>query len=196
MPAGRLYPGMTGRRLLPTLLGLVLVALLALLRLGDPLPVSAIRDMGFDFEQRLLPRPAHDSPVRVVDIDEASLSRFGQWPWPRDILAKLTDRLAELGAAAIGYDVLFPEADRLSADNDKAFAASLSKANAVLGFSLAPNAPPLGIDPASGNGLTYGELFDLMVSNGTLSHCGTADAIRAARRLARSALRRHSPLSM
>ncbi|HZY51206.1 MAG TPA: CHASE2 domain-containing protein, partial [Devosia sp.] len=101
---------MTGRRLLPTLLGLVLVALLALLRLGDPLPVSAIRDMGFDFEQRLLPRPAHDSPVRVVDIDEASLSRFGQWPWPRDILAKLTDRLAELGAAAIGYDVLFPEA--------------------------------------------------------------------------------------
>ena len=118
MPAGRLYPGMTGRRLLPTLLGLVLVALLALLRLGDPLPVSAIRDMGFDFEQRLLPRPAHDSPVRVVDIDEASLSRFGQWPWPRDILAKLTDRLAELGAAAIGYDVLFPEADRLSAGND------------------------------------------------------------------------------
>jgi adenylate cyclase len=141
---------MTGRRLLPTLLGLVLVALLALLRLGDPLPVSAIRDMGFDFEQRLLPRPAHDSPVRVVDIDEASLSRFGQWPWPRDILAKLTDRLAELGAAAIGYDVLFPEADRLSADNDKAFAASLSKANAVLGFSLAPNAPPLGIPPKGG----------------------------------------------
>jgi len=141
---------MTGRRLLPTLLGLVLVALLALLRLADPLPVSAIRDMGFDFEQRLLPRPAHDGPVRVVDIDEASLTRFGQWPWPRDILARLTDRLAELGAASIGYDVLFPEADRLSPDNDRAFATALAKTRAVLGFSLAPNAPPLANPPKGG----------------------------------------------
>jgi adenylate cyclase len=141
---------MTGRRLLPTLLGLVLVALLALLRLADPLPVAAIRDMGFDFEQRLLPRPAHESPVRVVDIDEASLAAFGQWPWPRDLLAKLTDRLAELGAAAIGYDMLFPEADRLSPGNDAAFAAALRRTKAVLGFSLAPNAPPLAGPPKAG----------------------------------------------
>ncbi|MEO8758406.1 MAG: CHASE2 domain-containing protein, partial [Devosia sp.] len=111
MATGRLSQAMIGRRLLPTLLGLVLVALLALLRLADPLPVASIRDMGFDFEQRLSPRPATDSPVRVVDIDEASLAKFGQWPWPRAQFATLTDRLAELGAASIGYDVLFPEAD-------------------------------------------------------------------------------------
>ena len=46
--------------------------------------------MGFDFEQRLLPRAPDDSPVRVIDIDEASLSKFGQWPWPRAQLATLT----------------------------------------------------------------------------------------------------------
>ena len=96
------------RRLLPTLLGLVLVGLLGLIRLGDPVPVAAIRDMGFDFYQRLMPRAGADSPVRVVDIDDASLARLGQWPWPRSMLATLTERLSELGVAAIGYDVLFP----------------------------------------------------------------------------------------
>ncbi|HEX4298418.1 MAG TPA: adenylate/guanylate cyclase domain-containing protein, partial [Devosia sp.] len=61
--------------------------------------------------------------------------------------ATLNDRLAELGAAAIGYDVLFPEADRLSADNDAAFAKSLGHTNSVLGFSLSPGAPPLSEVP-------------------------------------------------
>ena len=134
-------------RLLPTLLGLVLVGLLALIRLGDPLPVAAIRDMGFDLYQRLLPRAGADSPVRVVDIDDASLARLGQWPWPRAMLATLTDRLTELGAAAIGYDVLFPEPDRLGADNDTAFAAALRKSNTALGFSVSANAPRLALAP-------------------------------------------------
>jgi adenylate cyclase len=141
---------MLQRRLLPTLLGLVLVALLALIRLGDPLPVAAIRDMGFDFYQRVLPRAGADSPVRVIDIDDASLARLGQWPWPRTMLATLTDRLTELGAAAIGYDVLFPEPDRLGADNDTAFAAALGKSNTVLGFSVSSNAPRLNIKPKAG----------------------------------------------
>jgi len=104
---------MLGRRLWAVLAGLVLVALLALLRLADPLPVTAIRDIGFDFEQRLLPRPADQSPVRVVDIDEASLATYGQWPWPRTLLATLTDRLTELAAAVVGFDVLLPDPDRM-----------------------------------------------------------------------------------
>ncbi len=138
---------MLKRRLLPTLLGLVLVGLLALIRLGDPLPVAAIRDMGFDFYQRLLPRAGADSPVRVVDIDDASLARLGQWPWPRALLATLTTRLTELGAAAIGFDVLFPEPDRLGPDNDAAFAAALGEASTVLGFSVSSTAPPLALPP-------------------------------------------------
>jgi adenylate cyclase len=141
---------MLQRRLLPTLLGLALVALLALIRLGDPLPVAAIRDMGFDFYQRVLPRAGADSPVRVIDIDDASLARLGQWPWPRTMLATLTDRLTELGAAAIGYDVLFPEPDRLGGDNDAIFASALSKSKTVLGFSVSSNAPRLKLQPKAG----------------------------------------------
>src|SRR5262245_31600060 len=123
---------MLQRRLLPTLLGLVLVALLALIRLGDPLPVAAIRDMGFDFYQRVQPRAGADSLVRVVDVDAASVARLGQWPWRRSMLATLTERLTELGAASVGYDILFPEPDRLGGDNDTAFAAALGKSNSVL----------------------------------------------------------------
>ena len=61
--------------------------------------------------------------MRIVDIDEASLKKLGQWPWPRTDLAKLLDRLNELGAATIVFDIVFPERDRMSPDqilNDSA----------------------------------------------------------------------------
>ena len=56
-------------------------------------------------------------PVRVVDIDEDSLKAVGQWPWPRTVLADLVDKLAAGGAAAIGFDIVFPEPDRMSPAN-------------------------------------------------------------------------------
>jgi len=145
------------RRLLPTIAGLVLVIALALLRLGDPAPVATLRDMGFDFYQHLKPRAGEDSPVRIVDIDETSLATQGQWPWPRSTLATLTNRLHELGAAAIGFDVLFAEADRLGPANDDAFAAALRDSRAVLGFSVTPKAAPLTVAPKSGIAISGGD---------------------------------------
>ena len=154
------------RRLLPIFAGLVVVLLLTCLRIADPFPVQALREIAFDFYQRLHPRPQTELPVRVIDIDEAALAEFGQWPWPRDRLAMLTDRLTELGAAAIGFDVLFPEPDRMSPsriaaglpgvdaatlpDYDAIFAASLSRGPAILGFSRAPNGKPLTGGPKGG----------------------------------------------
>lgn len=143
------------RRLLPAFVGLVIVVLLTLLRIGDPFPVQVAREIGFDTYQRLHPRPDAELPVRVIDIDEASLGALGQWPWPRDRLATIADRLGELGAAAIGFDILFPEADRMSPkrlaatlpgvdatslpDYDAIFAASLSRTPSILGFSRTPD---------------------------------------------------------
>ena len=69
----------------------------------------------FDSYQRLSPRTYDpQSPVRVVAIDRAALERFGQWPWPRPVLAELVKRLQGLGAAAIGFDIVFSEPDRTS----------------------------------------------------------------------------------
>ena len=68
----------------------------------------------FDLYQRVQPRDNADSPVRVVDIDEDSIERIGQWPWPRTEIARLVDRLTDAGAAVIAFDVVFAEADRTS----------------------------------------------------------------------------------
>ena len=47
-------------------------------------------------------------------VDDESLAVFGQWPWPRTRLAELTNKLGELGAAAILYDFIFAEPDRMT----------------------------------------------------------------------------------
>ena len=94
----------------------VLVGALVL-RVIDPAPVARLRYVAFDTYQQLSPRPYDpDAPVRIVEIDETSLARIGQWPWPRTVLTNLTRKLKELGAAAIGFDLVFAEADRLSPD--------------------------------------------------------------------------------
>jgi adenylate cyclase len=95
--------------------GFLLLVMTAGVRIADPYPVQAIRAFYFDYLQRLHPREYADLPVRVVDIDEASLSSLGQWPWPRDQLGALVTRLVDdYGAAAVAFDVLFSEPDRLS----------------------------------------------------------------------------------
>ena len=50
----------------------------------------------------------------VIDLDEASLHKFGQWPWPRHLVARLLKTLTENGAVAIGLDILLAEPDRTS----------------------------------------------------------------------------------
>ncbi|WP_457576520.1 CHASE2 domain-containing protein [Desulfomarina sp.] len=54
------------------------------------------------------------SEVIVVDIDEKSLKKYGQWPWPRYRMAFLLEKIAADGAGSIGIDILFPEKDRTS----------------------------------------------------------------------------------
>jgi adenylate cyclase len=80
----------------------------------DPLPLKEVRLRTFDFYQRLRGRQTVARPVIIVDIDEASLKDIGQWPWPRTIVADLVTQLAQLGAAAIAFDVIFAEPDRMS----------------------------------------------------------------------------------
>ena len=136
-------------------IGLAIVTALAVLRASDPQLLRLARDLTFDQYQRLLPRSFENQPVRVVDIDEASLREFGQWPWPRNRIAALVDRLSDMGAAAIAFDVLFAEPDRLSPrnvvrdvtgvdpsllgklpDNDEILSQSIAGKPVVLGFGL------------------------------------------------------------
>jgi adenylate cyclase len=92
----------------------VLLLALVPLRILDPAPLEEIRLRTFDFYQSLRPRETVSRPVVIVDIDEASLKDIGQWPWPRTIVADLVTQLSQLGAAAIAFDVIFAEPDRMS----------------------------------------------------------------------------------
>jgi adenylate cyclase len=66
----------------------------------------------FDAYQVIKPRAATDPPVAVIDIDEASIGKLGQWPWSRSTVADMVNRASGLGAAAIGFDIVFSEPDR------------------------------------------------------------------------------------
>ena len=70
--------------------------------------------IAFDLYQRALPRAPGNSPIRIVDIDDKSLAKIGQWPWPRTVVAKLVERLAASGAAVVAFDIDFAEPDRTS----------------------------------------------------------------------------------
>ncbi len=94
--------------------GLAMLAALVALRIWDPVPLEALRLRGFDFLQMMHPRDAGFRPAVVVDIDESALRRYGQWPWPRTLVADLVTRLRQLGAVGIGLDIIFAEPDRLS----------------------------------------------------------------------------------
>lgn len=146
------------------ILSLVLLAGLVGLRIVDPAPLKELRLRTFDVYQLISPRVVTERPVVIVDIDEKSLARLGQWPWPRTRIADLVQRLTDLGAAAIAFDVIFAEPDRLSPhlavegfrdldettreklrslpSNDDILAAVLRKAPVVLGESGLPMVMP------------------------------------------------------
>lgn len=96
-------------------LTVLLLVLAALIRIADPEPVSRLRLSIFDSYLRLAPRIADPAlPVKIVDVDAASLERVGQWPWPRTKLAELVTKLRAAGAKTIAIDLILAEPDRMS----------------------------------------------------------------------------------
>src|SRR5688572_2766879 len=102
------------RHLVAMAVGLAALALALGIRLLDPGLITEARLAVFDLYQRIQPRPYEPAPVRVIDLDDESLARLGQWPWPRTQIAQLVERLTAMGAAAIAFDVVFAEPDRTS----------------------------------------------------------------------------------
>ena len=143
---------------------LLLIALVPL-RITDPRPLEEARLRTFDLFQVLRPREQTARPVVIVDMDEKSQKEIGQWPWPRTVLADLVSEIARAGAVAIGFDIVFPEPDRMSpsvaeksfrgldpetrakldglASNDDIFADAIRRARVVVGQAGSPTPEPL-----------------------------------------------------
>jgi adenylate cyclase len=95
----------------PALASLVLAIALAL-RWYDPPILGDLRALVYDQYQRVAPREYKPAPVKIVDIDDESLRRYGQWPWPRGLVAELLAKLREQDAASVAMDIVFAEPDR------------------------------------------------------------------------------------
>jgi adenylate cyclase len=142
------------------LICLALLIGLTALRIADPAPIQELRIRTFDTFQVIDPRVKTARPVTIVDIDEKSLAKFGQFPWPRTRMADLVANLTKLGAVVIAFDVIFSEPDRLNPDvaadsfrnldeatreklralpsNDQVFADAMRHSRVVLGESGLP----------------------------------------------------------
>ena len=165
------------RRLRLYWLAVAMPLLLAIVIGISPISVRTdLQNLVFDGYQRLAPRvydPA--SPIRIVDIDDESLRRYGrQWPWPRSQLAAFVNYLKRHGALAICFDLLFAEEDQMGIGElirdqpreralaliaqelekngtyDQAFAASFNNAPVVLGAVLLNSATQARIERSEG----------------------------------------------
>lgn len=119
---------------------------------------SRMQDMLFMYRGAI---PTSDKVV-IVDIDEKSLKKYGQWPWPRDIFAQLIANLTNAGAGIIGLDIVFSEEDGKSPDkfaklfgydpkdvvnNDEILASVFAQAPVIGGYTFLFDGNYTGRDP-------------------------------------------------
>lgn len=130
--------------------GLAAVVAIAAFTVARPAPLTRFDNAAYDILLRSIRARPPAGRVVIVDIDERSLATIGQWPWRRDLIGALVDRLRDLGAASIALDIVFAEPDRFGepggagepagakapAASDEALAVSLRRGRVVLGHAM------------------------------------------------------------
>ena len=91
----------------------LLLIILITIKIINPSFVKSISYLSFDLYQKVFAEKK-DSEVVIIDIDENSLGKFGQFPWNRLVFAKILDQLNKSNPKAIGFDIFFTEKDRQS----------------------------------------------------------------------------------
>ena len=120
------------RILLSPWTALVTLALVVGIRIADPAFVESVRLRYFD--TLITSKAPTENNIVTVNIDEATLDRYGQWPLPRDRYAKLIQDLYKRGAGLVVFNVLMAEPDRMG--KDAVLAQTLGKYPVIL-----PNVP-------------------------------------------------------
>ena len=93
---------------------IIVAAILLGIRIDNSDTVKTLRFKTWDYFQKVQPRKVISDSVTVVNITEDDLKRYGQWPWPRHIMAMLHARIGDAGAVLVNYNILFAEPDRMS----------------------------------------------------------------------------------
>ena len=92
---------------------LILLTLLIFLKILNPAFIKSVSYLSFDLYQKIFVEEK-ESDVVIIDIDEQSLGKFGQFPWNRKVFAKILDQLNIHNPKAIGFDIFFTEKDKQS----------------------------------------------------------------------------------
>lgn len=109
---------------------------------------NRLRDYFFTIRGEVKPKTDN---IVIIDIDEKSIKKLGQWPWPRDVLSKILNNLNNSNVAIIGMDMVFAEEDRSSPHNifnklnikrdnvpnfDLQFAQTIASTPTILGYQF------------------------------------------------------------
>ena len=93
---------------------LILLFFLIVLKTINPSFIKSISYLSFDLYQKIFPLNKQTSEVIIIDVDEKSLGKFGQFPWNRSIFAKIVENVNATNPKAIGFDIFFTEKDKQS----------------------------------------------------------------------------------
>jgi adenylate cyclase len=92
---------------------IIVATVLLGVRMDNSDTVKTLRYKTWDYFQQIHPRDIVSDSVTVVNITEQDLKRYGQWPWPRHVMAMLHAKIADAGAVLVNYNILFAEPDRM-----------------------------------------------------------------------------------
>jgi HD-GYP domain-containing protein (c-di-GMP phosphodiesterase class II) len=138
------------KTILVLLCALGAAAVVVVLSIATPGAIMPLSLRAYDDLLRAADRPPLTGRVSIVAVDEKSIAEIGQWPWRRDVMARLVERLHSLGAGVIAFDVILSEPDRFEAPgspagntsdgtataNDAMLAAALEHPHAVTSYAF------------------------------------------------------------
>ena len=92
----------------------IILLFLILVRIQNPEFVKSISNISFDSYQKIFQYNDKQDEIVIVDIDEPSLAKFGQFPWSRNIFSKILDNINQQNPKSVGFDIFFSEKDKQS----------------------------------------------------------------------------------
>lgn len=136
---------------------LITLIVVVSIRVVDPSFVESVRLRYFD--TLISAKPTTENQIYTINIDEASLDKYGQWPFKRDLYANIIQQLYDHNAGLVVFNVLMPEQDRQG--GDEAFVNTIKNYPTIL-----PNIPSdisKNIPKISGSAILGPEYLDRII---------------------------------
>ena len=130
----------TKKVLLSPWLALFTFGILLWVKLSDPYMVESTRLKFYDY--LMLGSPTQSEQIVTVNIGEKAIEKYGQWPFPREVHAKIINDLYSRGAAVVGSTILMPESDRMG--TDRVLADTLNQYPVVLSQTVSDSCSQAG----------------------------------------------------